>query len=94
MGMLLREMNPISYIIIYIFAGQRQKWQDWLQCYASVTRRAIPLTKRQPHVKLPTVNLETPCPAVLPGTDTGPASHGMCSGADKRVVLSEDYKLR
>ena len=55
------------------------------QCYASVTNPQVPLTNERPHGKLLTVNQQTAHPAVLPGTDTGPASHGMCAGADKRV---------
>ena len=62
------------------------------QCYASVTTTPTPLTKPTPRDKLPIVNLETPCPTVLPGTDTGPASHGMCSGANRRVETTEGYK--
>ena len=62
-------------------------------CYGYITTTPIPLTNENPRDKLPTVNLETPCPTVLPGTDTGPASHGMCSGANRRVVTSGAYKI-
>ena len=30
----------------------------------------------------------------LPGTDTGPASHGMCSGADERLEESKVCNIR
>ena len=63
------------------------------QCYASVTTSPIPLTNEYPRVKLPLVKLETPCLTVLPGADTGPASHGMCAGADRRVEYSEVCKF-